>query len=393
MSLVARPRVVVATDKFKGSMTAAQATAAIAEGIRAARSDTRITEVPVADGGDGTLDAAMAVGYALRSGRPAKPQGRGFPFAMKDEVAIVELAAVCGLAQLPSSEPAPLTAGTYALGEVITAAIEAGAHRIVIALGGSASTDGGAGMMQALGLSLADATGAEVPQGGAALEHLCHVDASRLDARLSSIEFVLACDVDNPLLGPNGAAAVYGPQKGASSDDVATLERGLQRWARITSKATRKDVDAMRGAGAAGGTAFAALAYLGAEMRSGADLVLEMLSFDQVLHGATLVVTGEGALDAQTLHGKAPSAVQRAAAAQDVPVVAVTGRSELTAAETRELGFARVFELRAYEPNVDRAMRDAASLLRRTGAAVARTMLSSPGRVTSHGNMTSEPQQ
>jgi glycerate kinase len=230
-------------------------------------------------------------------------------------------------------------------------------------------------MMQALGLCLTDATGAELSPGGAALERLHHVDAARLDARLSSVELVLACDVDNPLLGPNGAAAVYGPQKGASGADVARLERGLQRWARITRRATGRSVAAVPGAGAAGGTAFAALAYLGAELRSGAELVLEMLSFDRVLRGATLVVTGEGAFDAQTLRGKAPSEVQRAAAAQGVPVVVVAGRAVLSSSETRHSGFARVFELRAYEPDVNRSMRDAASLLHRTGAAVARTML------------------
>lgn len=375
MTTTAPPRVVIAPDKFKGSLTAAEVAAALTEGIRSERPDVRTVELPVADGGDGTLAAAVAVGYDLRYGRSAAHQGRHLPYAMGNGVAIVELAAVCGLAARPSGAPAPLTAGTHALGGVIAAAIDAGAHRVIIGLGGSASTDGGAGMMQALGLGLLDASGTELPPGGAALEHLRHVDTSRLDPRLASIEIVLACDVDNPLLGPNGAAAVYGPQKGASQYDVARLERGLRRWVRITGAVTGTNVDAVPGAGAAGGTAFAALAYLGAELRSGAELVLEMLSFDRVLRGATLVVTGEGVFDAQTQRGKAPHAVQQAAAARGVPVVAVAGSAELSTSETRELGFARVFELRTYEPDVHRSMRDASSLLRRAGGAVARTML------------------
>ena len=187
----------------------------------------------------------------------------------------------------------------------------------------------------------------------------------------------MACDVDNPLLGPEGAALTYGPQKGASEDDVARLERGLRRWADFTRAATGKDMAAVPGAGAAGGTAFAALAYLGAELRAGAELVLGLLSFDRLLKGATLVVTGEGSIDAQTLHGKAPAAVQRAAAKHGVPVVAIAGRAELRDSEVRDLGFTRVFELRTLEPDEKRSMSDAASLLRRIGAEVARAMLTS----------------
>ena len=371
------PRVVIAPDKFKGSMSAAEAAAAIADGIRTERPDALITELPVADGGEGTLDAAVAAGYDLRYCATPCGSGRAAPFAMQGGTALVELAAVCGLASVPSGALAPLTASTYELGEVVTAAIAAGSHRIVIGLGGSASTDGGAGMMQALGLSLTGPTGAALPPGGAALQRLRGVDTSRLDRRIAAIQFVVACDVDNPLLGPEGAAFTYGPQKGASRDDVARLERGLRRWANFTRAATGKDMAAVPGAGAAGGTAFAALAYLGAELRAGAELVLGLLSFDRLLKGATLVVTGEGSIDAQTLHGKAPAAVQRAAARHGVPVVAIAGRAELRDAEVRDLGFTQVFELRTLEPDERRSMSDAASLLRRIGAEVARAMLTS----------------
>jgi glycerate kinase len=372
-------RVVVAPDKFKGSLSATDVTTRVAAGLAAAGFGGEIVPVPVADGGDGTVDAAVSAGYQRVDLEVAGPVGNAVTasFALLDETAVIEAAQACGLTLLPFGEFAPLTATSRGVGELILAASQLGAKQIVLGVGGVATTDGGAGLVQALGARLLDDDGRELPDGGAALNRLAEVDLSRL-RDLSGVEFWLASDVDNPLLGPHGAAPIYGPQKGASRDDVRLLEAGLTRWAGIAEAAfsARPGVDRRPssfrladepGAGAAGGLGFAGLLFLGARMRPGIELLLELASFSERLDGARLVITGEGSLDAQTLHGKAPVGVARAAAAHQppLPVVAVAGRCTLSTAELRAAGISAAYALTDIESDVSQCMTNAGPLLER----------------------------
>jgi glycerate kinase len=282
----------------------------------------------------------------------------------------VELADVSGLSRLPGGL-APLTASSRGTGEVIAAALDAGCRKIVLGIGGSASTDGGAGMVSALGGRLFDADGAEIADGGAALEHIERLDLAGMHPRLADAEIVVACDVDNPLSGPHGAAAVYGAQKGASPDEVRRLDGALGRWADVVADATGSDRRDSAGAGAAGGVGFAAIALLGAQLRPGIDLMLELVEFHRQLAGARLVVTGEGSLDEQTLHGKAPAGVAAAARAAGIPVVAVCGRSLLTTEQLTAAGISAAYSLNDLEPDMQRSMANAGPLLAQLAGRIA----------------------
>jgi len=364
--------VLVASDKFKGSLTAAAVGEAVSAGIRGVCPNTKVVVVPVADGGDGTLAAAIAAGYHAVPVTASGPTGESVAtcYAQRGDRAVVELADVSGLSQL-SGGLAPLTASSRGTGEVIAAALDAGCRRIVLGIGGSASTDGGAGLVSALGGRLLDAGGGEIANGGAALEHIERLDLSGLHPRLADAEIVVACDVDNPLTGPHGAAAVYGAQKGASPDDVGRLDGALGRWADVVADATSSDHREAPGAGAAGGVGFAAIALLGAQLRPGIDLMLDLVDFHRWLAGARLVVTGEGSLDEQTLHGKAPAGVAAAARAAGIPVVAVCGRSLLTTEQLAAAGISAAYSLKDLEPDVQRSMTNAAPLLERLAGRIA----------------------
>ena len=375
-------RVVVAPDKFKGSLTAAAAAGAIGEGLRSARPDLEVVLAPVADGGDGTVDAAVAAGYRRVPVTVTGPTGEPVraEFARSGDTAVVEMAAASGLRCLPGGRPAPLTASTYGTGELIRAALDDGARRVVLGLGGSATTDGGTGMAAALGARFVDAHGTELPPGGAALRHLHRLDLTGLDPRLRTVEIVVASDVQNPLTGPSGAAAVYGPQKGASPADVEQLELGLRRLAEVVADELGLNLTSLPGAGAAGGTGGAAVAFLGARLVSGIDLLLDLVRFPAAVQGAALVVTGEGSLDRQSLAGKAPWGVAQAAARAGVPVVAVVGCSELTPDEAAAGGFAEVHALLDLQPDPERSVREADVLLRRAAARLAMTSPALAGR-------------
>ena len=383
-------RVVVAVDKFKGSLSAADVTARVAAGLARAGFGGEVVPVPVADGGDGTVAAATSAGYRQVDIEVAGPVGKAVTasFALLDGTAVIEAAQACGLTLLPPGELAPLTATSRGVGELILAANRMGATRIVLGVGGVATTDGGAGLVQALGAQLVDASGRQLPPGGAALAQLDSLDLSGLPD-LSGVEFWLASDVDNPLLGPAGAASVYGPQKGASDEDVRVLESALARWADLAEKAvavspagsgrgSSQRVADQPGAGAAGGLGFAAQCFLGARMRPGIELLLELASFGQRLDGARLVITGEGSLDAQTLHGKAPVGVARAAAAYTppVPVVAVAGRCTLSPDELRAAGICAAYAVTDIEPDLARCIANAGPLVERLAERVAADWLS-----------------
>jgi glycerate kinase len=367
--------VLIAPDKFKGTLTAAQVAARVAAGLERACPGLRCVRVPVADGGDGTVDAAQAAGYRRVEVGVRGPVGQPTTaaFAVREGTAIIESAQASGLSRLPGGVLAPLTASSRGVGELISAAVSIGAKRIVLGLGGVACTDGGAGLMTALGARLLDEPGAELPPGGAALARLHRIDLSGL-RDLSGTEVIAATDVDNPLLGERGAAAVYGPQKGASAQDVTLLEDGLGRWADVAERMLGRRVRDEPGAGAAGGLGFAALAFLGATTRPGIELLLDLLSFASHLRGARLVITGEGALDRQTLHGKAPVGVARAtaAAAPGVPVVAVAGICSLTPDQLRSAGISAAYALADIEPDLARCREQAGPLLENLAVNVAR---------------------
>jgi glycerate kinase len=375
--------VIVAPDKFKGSLTAGDVARRVAAGIAAVAPQVPVIQVPVADGGDGTVAAAVAAGFTPVPVRSEGPVGAPVDtaFAVCDGVAVVELADVSGLRLLPPDRLAPLHASSYGTGQVVAAALEHGCRTIVLGIGGAASTDGGAGMLQALGARLLDAAGDELPRGGAALARLDRIDLGGLDPRLAGTRIVVASDVDNPLLGPHGAAAVYGPQKGARPSDVVLLDAALARWADVVERVVGPQGQSPRhqpGAGASGGVGFAAIAALGAELQSGIQLVLDLVRFTDHLAGARLVVTGEGSLDEQTLHGKAPAGVAAAAATAGVPVVTVSGRLELTADALRAAGIRQAYALTQLEPDERRCVRDAGPLLDVLAGRLARDWLAQP---------------
>lgn len=365
--------VLIAPDKFKGSLTAPEVAEAVAAGMREVRADLDLRSVPVADGGDGTVQAALTSGYqrvpALVTGPVGDPVETAF--ALLDGTAVLELASASGLELLEDGEFAPLGASSDGTGELISQALDTGARTIVLGVGGSACTDGGAGMLVALGARALDENGYPLPPGGGPLSRVSTVDLSGIDERLADTEVILASDVDNPLLGQRGAARIYGPQKGADAEQVELLEAGLERWSRAVLAAGGRDVAAEPGAGAAGGVGYAALAALGARPRSGVEMVLDLVGFDAQLAGARLVITGEGALDEQTLSGKAPAGVVARARAAGIPAVAVAGRCELGQQRLHEAGFARAYALSEIEPDPRRSVADAAQLLETLGARIA----------------------
>jgi glycerate kinase len=370
-------QVLVAPDKFKGSLSAPQVADCVIHGLRAVDGSVEAVAIPVADGGEGTLEAAVAAGFSRMPVVASGPTGRPVQtaYARRDEVAVIEMADVSGLGRLPDGRLEPLASSSRGTGDVIAAALDAGCTSIVLGIGGSACTDGGAGLVQALGARVLDAHGRQLPEGGAALAAVNMVDLSGLHPGLAEADVVVACDVDNPLTGSAGAAAVYGPQKGASDADVAYLELAMRRWAAAVATATGSDLSDRPGAGAAGGVGFAGFALLGGSMRSGTDLVLELVGFHDRLDGARLVVTGEGSLDTQTLRGKAPAGVAAAAAAAGVRAVAVCGTSTLSPADLHGAGIGAAYALTDLEPDVERCMTDAAPLLERVGQQIARDEL------------------
>jgi len=372
-------RVLIAADKFKGSLTAVQVAERVTAGLRRVVPDVEVAALPVADGGDGTVDAAVAAGFERREARVAGPLGDEVTaaFALRGDTAVVEMAEASGLQRLPAGVFAPLTASTYGSGELLRAALDAGARRIVFGVGGSATTDGGAGMLCALGARFLDADGEPVAPGGGGLFSLASADLSGLDPRLSSVELVLASDVDNPLTGPKGAPAVYGPQKGASPDDVARLDAALAHFAKVLEESIGSkaaEYAASPGAGAAGGIGYGAL-LLGARFRAGIEVMLDVLGFASALERADLVITGEGSLDEQTLHGKAPAGVAAAARAAGKEVVAVCGRLALPPEALGRAGIRRVYALTELEPDVAKCIADAGPILERSASRIAEDFL------------------
>lgn len=367
------PVVLLAPDKFKGTLTAVDVCHSLSAGISAVTADAEIRSLPVADGGDGTLASALTAGYERVPVTVSGPTGEAVrtAFARAGTTAVVEMADACGLDRLPHGVADPLGADSRGLGQVMAAALDAGCTELVIGIGGSASTDGGAGLLRALGAVVLTGSGEPVPSGGGGLEDVTSLDLTGLHPRLACTSVVVACDVDNPLLGEHGAAAVYGPQKGATPEQVTTLDAGLARWADVVAAAVGEDRRRHPGAGAAGGVGFALVAALGATLRPGIELMLEMLGFDEAVTGADLVVTGEGSLDRQSLRGKAPIGVAEAAAAYGVPVLAVCGRRDLSDDDLRAAGIGAAYALGDLEPDQQRCLAEPGPLLERLGSRIA----------------------
>jgi len=361
-------RIVVAPDKFKGSLSAHAAAEAIRQGLARSLPAAQVDLVPVADGGDGTAETIIhTLGGRMVAHEVAGPDGRPvqarYGMLRGSGVAVIELAQASGLTIMPAGTNQPLTASTGGTGELIGHAIDAGARRIILAIGGSATTDAGAGALAALGAIFRDGQGTVLPPGGAALARLSSIDTVALEERLRGVSIEIASDVRNPLCGPSGAAAVYGPQKGASANDVHVLDDALRRFADVVKAGVGVDVGDVPGAGAAGGVGAGFLGLAHATLRPGAQLVLEILDFDRHLAGADLVVTGEGRLDRQTLSGKAPQAVAQAAGARGIPVVAIAGSVECSTQDLDRAGIACALAITSRPMTVDEAMQRAAELV------------------------------
>ena len=324
-------RIVVAPNAFKGSLSALEAATAIGEGIRTAAPDADLVLIPIADGGDGTVDALVAATKGQpRTGRVRGPLGdpvdADYGLIDGGSTAVIEMAKAAGLALVARDRRDPRVTTTYGVGELMQHAYDEGARHFVVGIGGSATNDGGAGMAQALGYHLLDETGRELPPGGLALRRLARIHVGGVHANWKQSEVDVACDVSNPLTGPSGASAVYGPQKGATPEMVAELDAALHHFAEIIRRDLGIDVERLPGAGAAGGLGAGLVAFAGARLRPGAEMVMEALRLDERLTGASLVITGEGRIDSQTARfGKGPAAVARHAKNAGIPVVAIGG--------------------------------------------------------------------
>ena len=323
-------KVVVAPNSYKGSLSALAVAEAMERGVHAVFPDATVEKVPIADGGEGTVDALIVAtgGRALETdvhGPLGEPVRARWGVLGGGGTAVIEMAAASGLPLVPAGRCDPRVTTTRGTGELIRAALDAGLHHVVVGVGGSATNDGGAGMARALGARFLDAAGRDIPEGGSALARLARIDVSGLDPRLARAGILVACDVDNPLTGPRGASAVYGPQKGATVEMVRELDAALARYAEVARAATGRDVAALPGAGAAGGLGAGLLFFTPAKLRPGVEIVLEVTGFDARVRDADLVMTGEGRTDFQTAMGKAPVGVAAAAKRHGVPVVCLSG--------------------------------------------------------------------
>ncbi|MCW4466819.1 glycerate kinase [Glutamicibacter sp. MNS18] len=362
-------KIVIASDKFKGTLTGAEVAAALHSGLARSIPQLDTVTVPVADGGEGTVDAALAAGFTQVTVTVTGPTGQPVDaaYATNGDTAVIEMAAASGLDVLPGGRKEPLTATSYGTGELVKHALQAGATQIVLGVGGSATTDAGAGMLQALGVLLKDRAGRELPGGGAALADVARIDFTALENLLAGTSMVLAADVDNPLTGPNGAAAIFGPQKGASDSQVRELDAALGHFAGVLEEQLGTGYRQNPGAGAAGGMGYAAMALLGAKRRRGIDVVLELTGLAEALEGADAVITGEGSLDHQSLEGKTPIGVAELAGSRGVPVYAVCGRTTLGDEELASAGIRHTVALVDLVEDPSEAMSRAAALVSKAG--------------------------
>lgn len=373
-------RVVIAPDKFKGSLSAVEAARAISRGVLRASPDAQVDAVPMADGGEGTVEALVtATKGTFQTVRVTDPLGNSrharLGFSGDGRTAFIEMASASGLVLVPESKRNPMVTTTYGTGELILAAVDLGADRIVLGIGGSATNDGGAGMAQAIGFRLLDSNGNDLSFGGGSLDRLDRIDPTGRDPRLDRVEISVACDVTNPLCGPEGASAVYGPQKGASPETVRILDRNLARLAEVLERDLDRAVAELPGSGAAGGLGAGLVAFAGGTLQRGVELISRIVGLADRLEGASLCFTAEGSLDSQTAHGKTIAGVARAARDRGCPVIALAGGLAHGAEEVLNLGVSAFFSICDRPMTLDEAMAGAENLLERASEQALRAFL------------------
>lgn len=378
-------RVVIAPDSFKESLSAVEVAQAIAAGVRDVDPAANIVCIPMADGGEGSLDAILAACSGERQRAVVKNANNHSCEAdwalLGDSRAFIEIATAAGLAQIPAAQRNVLTATSYGVGQLIEQALDAGASHITIGLGGSACNDGGAGMLQALGVHLLDAQGRELALGGAALIHLDSISLENMDPRLKHTTFEVAMDVNNPLCGPQGASAIFGPQKGASHEQVEQLDAALAHFAEVCASLFHNDEQNTPGVGAAGGLGFGIKTFFNATFKAGVELVAELSGLPAAMLEADLVFTGEGRMDAQTLHGKTPAGVARYASALGLPVIAIVGSLGDGYEALYDIGLTAAFSLTPGPVSLTEACQDAPRYLRQRARDCIRVWLSGQKRI------------
>jgi len=370
-------KVLIAPDSFKESLSAAAVADAIAAGVRRARPDVEVVLIPVADGGEGTVDAVVAAcDGEMVAANVTGPLGGSvtarYGVVREANTAVIEMAEAAGLHLVPPERRNPLLTTTRGVGELVLHALDRDVQGFLIGIGGSATVDGGCGMAAALGVRFLDRKGAPIGPGGARVAELANIDMSARDERLAEVDIRVACDVTNPLVGPDGAACVYAPQKGAQPGQVELLERALENLASVIERDVGVDVRDSPGAGAAGGLGAGLVAFLDARLVKGAEAVIATVGLERALRDVDLVITGEGSLDRQTAYGKAATAVARAARDAGVPVAVIAGQVNVTKAQLREMGIAEAWSLVDDRIPPGEAIARAASLLEQRAAEIAR---------------------
>lgn len=372
-------KIVIAPDSYKESLSAAEVAQAIEKGFREIFPDAQYVSIPVADGGEGTVEAMIAATHgtqytAFVTGPLGETIMANWGMSGDGSTAFIEMAAASGLALVPPEKRNPLITTSRGTGELILHALEHGARSIIIGIGGSATNDGGAGMVQALGARLTDANGTEIGNGGGSLNSLNAIDVSGLDPRLKTCAIRVACDVTNPLTGENGASRIFGPQKGATEKLIHELDGNLAHYADMIKKSLRVDVENVPGAGAAGGMGAALMAFLGAELRSGIEIVTTALNLEEHIHDCALVVTGEGRIDSQSIHGKVPIGVASVAKKYHKPVIGIAGSLTHDVGVVHQHGIDAVFSVLTRIGTLDEAFRGAFDNIYRASRNIAATL-------------------
>ncbi|WP_375749179.1 glycerate kinase [Vibrio sp. HN007] len=369
-------KIVIAPDSYKESLTALEVAESIEKGFRKCLPEAEYIKVPMADGGEGTVQSLVdATGGSFVELKVTGPQGKSvngfFGLTGDKKTAIIEVAAAAGLHLIPVEERNPTITTSYGVGELIKSALDNGAEKLILGLGGSGTNDAGAGMLSALGAKLLDVDDQEIAFGGAALKYLNRIELTDIDARLSQVEIVVACDVDNPLCGPKGASHIFGPQKGATSEMVLELDDALSHFADVLESQVNKTIKEFPGAGAAGGIGAALVGALNAELRSGIEIVMEAAGLKEQMIRADLVITGEGRIDSQSIHGKTPVGVAKLAKELGLPVIGIAGSVSQDVAVVHEHGIDAVFSVVNGACTLEEAFRDAAANVELTSRNVA----------------------
>ena len=373
-------KIVVAPDSFKGSVSALEAASAIEQGLRRVFPDAIIEKIPMADGGEGTVQSLVdATGGQIHTHGVVAPLENEvdakFGILSDGDTAVIEMASASGLTLVPPDKRNPLRTTTYGTGQLIHAALESGCRRLIIGIGGSATNDGGAGMAEALGVRLLDMNGKQISHGGGNLGQLASIDVTGLHPAIAETETVVACDVNNPLTGPDGASHVYGPQKGATPEMIEILDGHLAHFDSVLTRTLGQSFNDIPGAGAAGGLGAGLMAFLNAELKLGIDIMIDAVNLEERVKGASIVFTGEGQLDFQTAFGKTPVGVAKVAKAYDIPVIAIAGGIAEGAEAVYDAGIDAMLGIVQEPMSLENAVGDASRLIADTAEQAARLVV------------------